>query len=96
MTMIPAGLSAFAALEPQLMPVVSGNNIYGDVTDLDDHIIRTIATLGMVIVVTFCHQSHKTPKNPIAGKPFVENLLLMMGFIEARPNSADLQRIKDV
>lgn len=80
MTIIMAGLSAWASSDPMLIPVIAGRDIYSDPATVDKHISRTLGALGTVVAITYCHQ-HSLPVRPSSpNRSFIANLLYMMGF----------------
>lgn len=54
----------------------------GNMKVIDEGVLRTLSTMAVVVALMYCHQrGHSfTPADP--SKPFIENVLLMMGFVE--------------
>ena len=79
-----AGLSAYAASYSQTVPTASGNAglYHGNLDVVDAAIVRTISFVAVVVALVYCHQHGRELGAPIRGKSLVENLLLMMGFVE--------------
>ncbi|KAJ6151531.1 citrate synthase [Penicillium chermesinum] len=81
MTMIMGGLSACNALEPHFIPVHEDRDIYGDAESVDDHVIRTLAALAVVISAAYCHKQSLPLQKPRENFSFMDNMLFMMNFI---------------
>lgn len=81
MTMIMGGLSACNALEPHLIPVHEDRDIYGDAKSVDEHVIRTLAALGVVVSAAYCHKESRSLQTPRENLSYMENMLYMMGFV---------------
>lgn len=75
-----AGLSAWASLRPELIPVIAATNIYDDLARVDKDVPRTLAALGVVVALAYCHRNGIQLTMPHKDLSYVENLLLMMGF----------------
>ncbi|OJD32504.1 citrate synthase [Diplodia corticola] len=84
MSMLLAGLSAFAAVDEGTKEVhTSGRPAYlGKTEAVDAAIIRTLAALATTIALVYCHKRGKafTPADPNGS--YIGNVLLMMGFHE--------------
>ena len=74
------GLSACSALEPHLIPVHQNYDIYGEAKSVDDHVIRTLAALAVVVCASYCHKSSLHFQRPRSDLSFTENVLFMMNF----------------
>ena len=81
--MIMAGLSAWTASDPSTVPVVRGEDIYGTPSPLEMHISRTLAALGTVVSIVYCHQANVPFKGPRKQYSYVENILSMMGIVDS-------------
>lgn len=82
-TMILAGFSAFAGADPSSIPVHVGKNIYlGNMEVVDQAIIRTLAASCVVMSLVYCHQRGHDFTPALPGRPYVENMVRMMGFVE--------------
>ena len=90
-TMVIAGMSAWAGSDPTVIPAHMGRNIYqGNLPLVDKQIVRVLSALGTVVALSYCRFSQKsfTPADPNGS--FIENMLIMMGYIETttgRPSS---------
>ena len=88
--MIIAGLSAWAGSDATIIPAYMGKNIYhGDLGLVDKQLIRLISALGTVVAMAYCRLTERksTPADPSGS--FVQNMLIMMGFVETatgKPN----------
>lgn len=82
MMMIMSGLSAWASSDPSAIPVIRGEDIYSKPPLLDKHIARTLAALGGVVGVVYCHQNDVPFTIPKEQYSYVENLLSMMGLVD--------------
>ena len=80
--MIMAGLSAWVSSDPPMIPVIRGEDIYGTHPDLDQHIARTLAALGSVVGIVYCHKNDIEFTNPKPHLSYVENLLTMLKFVD--------------
>ncbi|KAL1639573.1 hypothetical protein SLS58_007772 [Diplodia intermedia] len=91
MSMVIAGLSAFAALDKGTQEVhESGRPAYlGKTEAVDAAIIRTLGALATTIALVYCHKRGKafTPADPNGS--YIGNMLLMMGFHEAGQKKAN-------
>ncbi|KAL8956700.1 MAG: hypothetical protein Q9193_005851, partial [Seirophora villosa] len=86
LSLIVAGLAAYTAANPMTIPTVAGRpHMYqGNMEVIDQSVLRTISTMAVVIALTYCHQRTRafTPADPT--KPFIENVLIMMGYVEEK------------
>lgn len=91
MPIIMAGLSAWAALDPMLIPVLAEKNLYDELQLVEDCIPRTFSALAVVVAFSYCHAKNTkfTPAEPHLS--YVENLMLMMGFVKANGRPDPLQ-----
>lgn len=82
--MVLAGLAAYAASDPGSIPTAAGDaTIYlGKVEVVDKAIIRTISSMAAITALVYCHQHNRLLTPPVPEKPFIDNLLIMMGFVE--------------
>ena len=89
--MIMAGLSAWAASDPESVPVHAGANLYqGKLDAIDRAIPRAFAAQAVVVALAYCHQRGRAFTPAKAGQGFVANLLTMMGHVDpetSRPDS---------
>ena len=89
-TVITAGLAALVGSEPENVPSYVAKNLYqGQMRTVDKTIIRVISQYPVVIAAAYCHANGRAFTPPEADGSFVENLLLMMGHVDAetgRPN----------
>lgn len=96
--MMIAALSAWAGSDPTVIPAYMGKNIYQGHLDLvDSQIIRVLSALATVIAMSFCRFKERpfTPADP--NGCFIENTLLMMGFVEdetKRPNPKHIESLE--
>ncbi|KAI4196073.1 MAG: hypothetical protein LQ350_006804 [Teloschistes chrysophthalmus] len=83
-TVILAGLAAYAASDPSTIPTAANDpHMYqGNMAVVDKGVLRTLSTMAVVISLTYCHQRNRRlmPANP--EKSFIENVLIMMGFVD--------------
>lgn len=96
---IMAGLSAWASSDPLSIPVVRGEDIYGNATVLDQHIVRTLSALGSVVSIVYCHQNDMQLNDPSPHASFAENLLTMMGLIDKnsmKPSPGQVSELEDL
>ena len=82
MTIIMAGLSAWASTNPNSIPVLVGEDIYASMAIVDECIPRTLSALGVVVALTYCHQKNISFTAPKPQCSYVENMLIMMGFVD--------------
>jgi len=89
-SMILGALSAYAASDPVSIATHRDKEQYtGNMKAVDKAIIRTLAATGTVVTLVYCHKHGReyTPADPNGS--YIENILLMMGLVEAntkRPN----------
>ena len=96
MTIIMAGLSAWASSDPASIPVVAGKDVYGDPSIIDQNVSRTLGALGAIVAVTHCHQ-HDTNFQPAKGdQTFVENLLFMMGYTDEETQRPEAKQVSSL
>ena len=83
--MILAGLAAYAASYPGSVPTAANKpGLYsGKSNVVNEAIVRTMSSMAAIVALVYCHQHGKKSILPISGKSFVENTLIMMGFVEA-------------
>ena len=99
MTMIMGGLSACNALEPQLIPVHTDRDVYGEAPSIDEHVIRTLSALAVVVAACYCHQQSLPFRNPRSELRFMENMLYMMSHLDTgsdRPNAQQVRCLEDL
>lgn len=90
-----AGMSAWAACDPTNIPIHIGREIYlGKMDAVDEGVLRTLAAAVTVTALIYCHQHGQdlTPPNPNAS--IVENILLMMGFVDETTKRPDPKIIR--
>lgn len=82
--MVLAGLAACAASDPSSIPTAAGDaTLYpGKAEVVDKAIIRTISSMAALIALVYCHQRDRLLTTPIPEMPFIDNVLIMMGFVE--------------
>ena len=59
----------------------------GDVGVIDKALVRTIASMAVVVALTYCRQRNRKFTLPKPHGSFVSNVLLMMGFVDETTNS---------
>lgn len=90
------GISAAAALKPSLIPVHEDRDIYGsDVFD-DEHIIRTMSVLALIVCASYCHLHSLAFREPRMDLGFVENLLHMMSFSSETSSGPDARQVRQL
>lgn len=82
--MVLAGLAAYTAAHPGSIPTASGNpNLYlGQIETVDRATIDTIACMASIVGLIYCHQHGKEFTQPDPNRPFISNMLFMMGFVD--------------
>lgn len=90
-SMILAGLAAYAAANPESIPTAADNaNLYcGKAETVDQAIIRTMSSMAVLVALVYCHQHKRSFTSPDPRKTFIENVLIMMGFIEKESKMPD-------
>lgn len=91
-SIIVAGLAAYVAASPASVPTVAGRpHMYrGDMEFIDQSVIRTLSTIAVVVTLTYCHRRSRAFVSADPDNSYVENVLIMMGFVEketSRPAS---------
>jgi citrate synthase len=87
--MIASGLSAWAAANPQFIPVCAGEKTYlGNTKATDEAICRTIAAAMTVTAIVSCHQEGRAFAVDVdpALSP-IDNMLRMMGRVDEHRNA---------
>lgn len=93
--MCMAGLTAFMAEQPNLIPSFVGKNLYnGKFEMVDQQIIRTLAVSAVVVSLTFCHQKGREFQEADPEASFIENLLRMGGFTDAQTTDVDPMKVE--
>jgi citrate synthase len=93
--MCMAGLTAFMAEQPNLIPSYVGKNLYhGNTKFADEQIIRTLAVSAVIVSLAFCHQKGRPFQEADPEAPFIENLLRMGGFTEDPSTSVDPKKVE--
>ena len=94
--MVLAGLSAFAASHSETVPTAVGDaGLYqGKLKAVDHAIIRTLSSMTILSALIYSHQHGREMMPPIPGKSLVENLLLMMGFVDKKTKMPDPKTVK--
>jgi citrate synthase len=96
--MMIAGLSAVQSSKMDFIPAHAAKNLYlGNLSLVDDQIIRLMATLPMVTAAVYCHHLGRPFTPPQQGLSYIENFLLMMGHVEVStglPNPLYVDRIE--
>lgn len=94
MPMVIAGLSAWLASEPDSIPSLAAKNIFhGNLEKVNEAIIRTIASYGVVLGLTISYRKGCEFTPPSPDKTFYENIFIMSGNVEsstAQPNPTKL------
>ena len=89
-TMVIAGLSAWAGSDPTVIPAHMGQNIYqGNLALVDKQIVRVLSALATVVALAYCRFTQKKFTHADPNASFIENVLIMMGYVEAstgKPN----------
>lgn len=83
-SIVIAGLAAYAAAYPSKIPTAANDPLMyrGKMQVIDTAVLDALATMAVVISLLYCHQrGHPfTPADP--EKSFIENVLIMMGFVD--------------
>ncbi|ETS77643.1 hypothetical protein PFICI_09705 [Pestalotiopsis fici W106-1] len=81
--MMIAGLSALQSSDMSAVPAHAAKNLYlGQPKNVDDQIIRVMASLSMITAAAYCHHSDRTFTPPRKDFSYVGNFLLMTGHVE--------------
>ncbi|KAI1386457.1 citrate synthase [Hypoxylon trugodes] len=92
---VAAGLTAWAASDPDSVPVYRGYSIYEkDSNAVDEGIYRSLAAFATVVAIMACHQQGK-PFTPHADPTLstIENMLIMMGRPHDRQAASALNKL---
>ncbi|KAM0796367.1 citrate synthase [Usnea florida] len=97
-SMVLAGLAAYAASDPSSIPTAAGDStLYpGKVKVVDKAITRTISSMAAIIALVYCQQHNKIFTVPIPEKPFIDNFLIMMGFVEDKTKMPNPKVVKSL
>ena len=83
-SVIIAGLAAYAAANPSKVPTAANDPLMyqGNMQAVDNGILDSLATMAVMVSLLYCHQRGHDfmPANP--DKSFIENVLIMMGFVD--------------
>ena len=94
MTVILAGLSAWAGSDATIIPTHVGKNIYhGNLAMVDKQIIRILSALGSVVALAYCRLTERAFTPPDPNGSFVENMLIMMSFIDKSTGKPDPKHV---
>jgi citrate synthase len=93
--MILAGLSAYAASDPDCVAIRQGEKQFlGDMEAVNDMIIRSLSATAVVVALAYCHQHNRALTLADPDGSFVANVLRMMGVVDpgtARPSPKVVQ-----
>lgn len=93
--MILAGQAAWTSAEPTALPAHMGKELYlGKLDAVDPQIIRSIAALASIIAIAYCHRYNRPFTHPKPKGGFIENVMLMMGMVDATTGEPDPKRAK--
>lgn len=94
MTLVIAGLTAYLADQPALMPTYAGNTVYHkNVERVNRAVVETVAALGVVVAIADCHRTG-TGYTPVSmDKTFYENLFTMMGRVQESNGDPDPKKL---
>jgi citrate synthase len=94
MTLVIAGLTAYIADDPALMPSFTGRTVYHKNADrVDKAVVDTVAAVGAVVAVADCHRTGTTFTPASPERTFYENLFVMMGRVDQRTGNPDPKRL---
>ena len=94
--MILAGLSAYASCDEGTKAAHhEGRPQYlGNMKTVDPAIIRTMSSLATTIALTYCHIRGRAFTAADPNGSFIENILLMMGFVQEDTKKPDAKIVK--
>ncbi|KAL4912107.1 citrate synthase [Aspergillus aurantiobrunneus] len=82
--LVEAGLAAWAATDPSKIPIFAGQELYlGKMDVVDERLIATFAASVTITALIYCHQNNRPFTAPDPNASVVENILLMMGVVDA-------------
>ncbi|PYH93967.1 citrate synthase [Aspergillus ellipticus CBS 707.79] len=88
--LIVAGLSAYLACHPGMIPASNDANLYRSNTDRSDRaIIQTAAAYAVVFGLVSCHRHGVRFTPPALGKTYYENLFTMVGLVDPKTGLPD-------
>ncbi|KAJ5307003.1 hypothetical protein N7508_006018 [Penicillium antarcticum] len=89
-----AGLSAYLAGVPDVMPASREATMYQTDTEIADEVIsKTVAAYGVIFAIVRCHRLGLTPELPSLDLPYYENVFRMARLVNPTPSQEDLMRI---
>ena len=94
MTMIMGGVSACTALKPHLIPVHEDRDVYGNGSSIDEHVIRTLSALAVVVCGCYCHVHSLEFREPRLDFGFVENMLHTMSLSSDTSQMPDADQVR--
>jgi len=81
--MVLAGLAAYAASEPTLMPAYNaGQTFHNNEEMIELGIVATVAVYSVVVGIAFCHRQGVEFTPPSRSATFWENFLVMVGMLD--------------
>ncbi|KAI0105028.1 citrate synthase [Nemania sp. FL0031] len=82
--MMIAGLSALQSCDMSVVPAHAGKNLYmGQPQNVDEQIIRVMASLSMITAAAYCHHTGRAFTPPRKDFSYIQNFLLMTGHVES-------------
>ena len=99
MPMIVAGMAAYQAAEPSIMPAYNAGNTYHKNNDMVDlAIVHALAVYSVVVGLAMSHRKRIPFNKPRKEYSFLQNLLLMIGQVDAegKPSQIHLDCLKRV
>ncbi|PWY82045.1 citrate synthase [Aspergillus heteromorphus CBS 117.55] len=93
--MFVAGLTAWAATDPTMIPIHMGAELYlGKMDAVDKGVLQTMAASISVIALIYCHYQGKQIRPSDAHASLAENILLMMGIVDQTTNRPDPKMVR--
>ncbi|KAJ5321954.1 uncharacterized protein N7506_011084 [Penicillium brevicompactum] len=92
--LILAGLSAYLAFLPDVIPASANATIYqSDIQRADRVILQTVAAYAVVFGIVRCHRLGINWRPPSLNQTYYENLFAMAGLVDHLTNSPDPRRL---
>jgi citrate synthase len=89
-----AGLSAYLACVPDVIPASDEATMYQTGIERADQIIlRTVATYGAIFAIVRCHRLGLTPESPSMDLPYYENIFKMARLVDPTTNLVDPDKV---
>ena len=97
-TLVLAGLSAYAASNPQTVRTAVGDAgmSRGRSSFVDKITVHTLAATAPLTALIHCHQKGRSLNKPVAGQPLVENMITKMGLVDKTTKKLEKKMVESL